>query len=103
MQSIQVPGAALAAFLTAGLAFGQDLEKPVQIQAAGKAVDTDIGHAAPCMYDFDRDGKRDLLVGQFGGGKMKIFRNIGTNEKPEFAAEQWFEVDGTVAAVPEIG
>ncbi len=64
----------------------RELLPPVRIEAAGKPIDTAIGHAAPCMVDFDGDGVKDLLVGQFGDGILWIYHNIGTNEHPKFAA-----------------
>ncbi len=79
---------------------GQDLSKPVRLDAAGKPIDTDVGHAAPYVYDLDRDGKRDLLVGQFGEGKLRIYRNVGTNEEPRFGEAAWFEAEGDVGKVP---
>jgi hypothetical protein len=64
----------------------KDLAQPVRLEAAGKPIDTDIGHAAPFVCDFDGDGIKDLLVGQFGQGILWIYRNEGTNSKPELAA-----------------
>jgi hypothetical protein len=81
------------------VALGQDLQPPVRLEAAGKPIDTEIGHAHPWVYDFDRDGKRDLLVGQYGGGKLRIYRNVGTDEKPQFGEPAWFEAGGQVATV----
>lgn len=86
--------------LMGALAHAQGLGKPVRLEAAGEAIDTDIGHAAPYVYDFDRDGKRDLLVGQFGEGKLRIYRNVGSNEKPGFAKVEWFMAGGEVGTVP---
>ena len=48
-----------------------EFEKPYRIFADGKAIDTDIGHAAPLVTDFDGDGLDDLLVGQFGDGHLR--------------------------------
>jgi hypothetical protein len=59
---------------------------PVRLEAAGKPIDTEVGHAAPLVVDFDGDGKNDLLVGQFGDGILWIYKNIGTNEQPKYAA-----------------
>ena len=64
-----------------------ELEPPVRLEAAGKPIDTtEIGHAAPFVCDFDGDGIKDLLVGQFGEGILWIYRNEGTNSEPKLAA-----------------
>lgn len=68
---------------SAGLA--PDLAPPVRLEAAGKPIDTNIGHAAPFVCDFDGDGVKDLLVGQFGQGILWIYRNEGTNSQPRLA------------------
>ena len=68
---------------SAGLA--PDLAPPVRLEAAGKPIDTNIGHAAPFVCDFDGDGVKDLLVGQFGEGILWIYRNEGTNSQPKLA------------------
>jgi hypothetical protein len=64
---------------------GGELAPPVRIEAAGKPIDTEIGHAAPFVGDFDGDGKNDLLVGQFGEGILRVYRNRGTGGRPELA------------------
>ena len=73
---------------------------PVRITAAGKPIDTSIGHAAPFVCDFDGDGVRDLLVGQFGDGILWIYRNIGTNMNPKFAAGLKFKEGKKDGRVP---
>lgn len=48
------------------------------------------GNAYPAIFDFNRDGKEDLLIGEFGGGKsanLLAFSNIGENKKPVFSSE----------------
>ena len=78
----------------------QELAPPVRLEAGGAPVDSDIGHAAPYLYDWDGDGKRDLLVGQFGDGKLRIYPNVGTEAKPEFGQLTWFQTGGKVVTVP---
>ena len=64
----------------------QELEPPVRLKAAGKPIDTAVGHAAPFVGDIDGDGVNDLLVGQFGDGILWIYRNEGSNARPKLAA-----------------
>lgn len=76
-----------------------ELLAPVRLQAAGKPIDTAIGHAAPFVGDFDGDGINDLLVGQFGDGLLWIYRNVGSNADPKLAAGVQFKngkADGRV-------
>ncbi|MEN6337241.1 MAG: VCBS repeat-containing protein, partial [Phycisphaerales bacterium] len=73
---------------------GDELAAPVRIEAGGKAIDTEVGHAAPFVCDFDGDGVRDLLVGQFGNGQLWIFHNEGTNAQPKLAAGVKFKEGG---------
>jgi hypothetical protein len=93
----------LATFLMfAGVAAAQDpglFEAPFRVKDGSKFIDVDIGHAAPLYTDFDGDGVPDLLVGQFGGGKLRIYRNVGSAKEPRFDGFTWFktgEEDGKV-------
>ncbi len=78
---------------------GDELAPPVRLEADGRVIDTETGHAAPFVCDFDGDGTQDLLVGQFGQGLLTIYRNEGTNAEPKLAAGVKFKdgaEDGTV-------
>lgn len=67
----------------------------------GKApIDVSIGHATPCVVDWDRDGKPDLLVGQFDGGKLRIYLNQGTKEASQFNGFSFLQAGGKDATVP---
>ena len=77
-----------------------DLAQPVRLEAAGKPIDTDIGHAAPFVCDFDGDGIKDLLVGQFGQGILWIYHNEGTNSQPKLAAGVKFKQGTEDGRVP---
>jgi hypothetical protein len=76
------------------------LAPPVAVLAAGKPIDVDIGHAAPCLADLLGEGKPQLLVGQFGEGKLRIYRNVGDARKPRFDKFEWFQAGGDTGKVP---
>ena len=77
-----------------------ELAAPVRLEAAGKPIDTAVGHAAPFVCDFDRDGVKDLLVGQFGDGILWMYRNVGTNKQPKLAAGAKFKDGKKDGCVP---
>jgi hypothetical protein len=79
---------------------GPRLAKPVQIQAGGKPISVEVGHAAPCVADIHGDGKPVLLVGQFGGGKLRVYPNKGTRAEPRFDAFTYLQAGGKEASVP---
>ena len=86
--------AALPAALLASPLNAEDrgeLAPPVRVTVAGKPLDVGgVGYAAPFVGDCDGDGVHDLLVGQFAEGKLRIYRNEGTNDRPRFETFTWF-------------
>lgn len=91
---------ALAASAGSVAMAGDELSAPFRVEANGKPIDVDIGHAAPLVADFDGDGVQDLLVGQFGDGKLRIYRNQGNNSTPKLGAFAWFQAGGAEGKVP---
>ena len=88
----------MSLWMTAGLLLAADgpaadeLLPPVRVQAAGKALDVEReGHAAPFVGDYDGDGMRDLLVGQYHEGRLRIYRNEGSDTSPLYGEPKMFE------------
>ena len=83
---------------------GYTFAAPVRLEAAGEVIKVDEpGFACPTMADVDGDGAEDLVVGQFAGGAMQIFRNIASaGQTPQFAAGEWIQVAGEKATVPGV-
>jgi hypothetical protein len=57
------------------------------------------GWACPGWADLDGDGKKDLLVGQFNGGKIRVYKNTGDNK---LAPGEWLKADGDDAQIPGV-
>ena len=92
----------LALAVPAGGADSDELLPPVPVPAGDRPLDVERdGHAAPFVGDLDGDGKLALLVGQYHEGRLRIYRNAGTRDKPRFDTYTWFEAGGKVARVPE--
>ena len=79
---------------------GPQFEAPVRMQAGDAILRVEQpGFACPCWQDVDKDGKKDLVVGQFAGGKIKVYRNLGDGK---LAAGEWLQAEGAVAEVPGV-
>lgn len=77
-----------------------EFEAPVRLFGGSEPVRVEgPGYAAPCWADLDGDGLKDLLVGQFNQGKIKVYKNLGSNK---LAAGSWLEAEGEVAEVPGV-
>jgi hypothetical protein len=76
-----------------------ELAPPFLARAGGKVIQVEVGHAAPIFADYDGDGRKDLLVGQFGQGRLRIYKNIGTATEPKFDKFEWFQAGGQIAQV----
>ncbi|HID31917.1 MAG TPA: VCBS repeat-containing protein [bacterium (Candidatus Stahlbacteria)] len=67
---------------------------PETLKSSG--VNIDVGYyGSPYVYDWDGDGKKDLLVGQFHYGKVRFYRNTGTNNNPVFSGYEFLKADGS--------
>jgi len=123
---IHVPVVLLLCAALAGQAPPQsnELQPPVRILAGGKPIDVTTGHAAPYVLDFDGDGVRDLLVGEFGdgefpvnqlpaklekgwkqpdafaNGRLRIYKNRGTDAEPRFEDFTLLQAGGADATIP---
>jgi len=78
----------------------KDLTPGVKLQAGGKPINVDVGHAAPFVADWNGDGTMHLLVGQFGEGKLRIYKNVGAKSEPRFGEFAWFKAGNEVCKVP---
>ncbi len=75
-------------------------QSPIRLKAGNSPIRVEApGYACPAWVDLKGDGKKQLLVGQFNGGKIKVFPHVGGTE---FGPGEWLQVDGKPAEVPGV-
>ena len=73
---------------------------PTVVNDGAAPMSVDIGHAAPFVVDWDGDGRQDLLVGQFGGGTVRLYRDRGGEAGRAFDGYELLKAGGEAAKVP---
>ncbi len=68
-------------------------DTPYYLQCAGTTIDVQY-YGAPCVVDWDGDGLKDLITGQFYYGNIRFYKNEGTNESPVFNSFAYLQADG---------
>jgi hypothetical protein len=74
------------------------LSQPIQIQGEIDEIMTEKhGYAYPALYDWNRDGKKDLLIGEFETGEtgsfLQVHLNEGSNEIPKYSGKFEYALD----------
>ena len=77
-----------------------EFETPFRVMSGASWINVELGHAAPLMLDWDGDGLVDLLVGQFGGGRLRVYPNRGKRGAPQFESFSWFETVDGIGTIP---
>ena len=73
---------------------------PVRLKVGDEIIAVEKpGFASPCLSDMDGDGLKDLLVGQFNGGKIMVYKG---KEKGEYKAGEFLRADGQTAEIPGV-
>ena len=94
----------LTVLFCAGLAasaFGQTprFDGPYPVNDNG--VPIDVGYyGAPTVFDWDGDGAKDLVCGQFDGGYIRFYRNVGTDTAPAFNGFEYLRAGGSQITMP---
>ena len=61
----------------------------------------DVGYyGAPTVYDWNQDGAKDLVLGQFDQGMIRLYLNQGPDTAPVFNGYTFFQAGGTDITLP---
>jgi len=66
----------------------------------------DVGYwSAPTTADWDNDGRKDLIVGQYSAGKIRLYMNQGTDTSPAFSDSNYgfIKSHGSDISTPDRG
>ncbi len=69
-----------------------------RIKAGGEYINMGV-YGAPVFYDFDKDGIKDLIIGEFKG-KIRFYKNVGSKEIPQFNEFSYLKAEGEDIVVP---
>ncbi len=71
-----------------------DLEAGVLIQDGTEPLEVNL-HSSCTVVDWNNDGKKDLVVGQFYYGNIWLFLNQGTDANPVFNGGSLIQSNGS--------
>jgi hypothetical protein len=81
--------------LVAGIAQTPIFLPGTRVNAGGTPIDVGY-YASPHYYDWDGDNIKDLVTGQYSSGYVRFYKNIGTNNNPQFGASfSYLYADGS--------
>ena len=72
---------------------------PEAICDAGVPIDVTY-YGAPLMFDWDLDGAKDLVCGQFTGGYIRFYHNTAADSAPVFNGFEYLYASGSQITLP---
>lgn len=71
-----------------------EFHEPTLITDGGNPIMLEVGYAAPVVTDWNGDGNKDLLVGQFRSAKIRLYTNLGSDKNPQFEGFEYLKAGG---------
>ncbi|MFC1477390.1 hypothetical protein ACFL6L_02875 [candidate division KSB1 bacterium] len=72
----------------------------VKLMVDGKPINVTQGHSVPAVFDWNNDGKKDIITGQFRDGKISLYLNRGTDAQPVFKDFEYMKAGGKEISLP---
>lgn len=76
----------------------QEFSNSARIKAGDSYLDM-RSYSAPLFYDFDKDGLKDLILGELKGF-IRIYKNVGTEGRPLFDNYSKLQAGGADIVIP---
>ena len=96
MKTIATAAACALFFLCSGFLLADEpyLEKGVYIYDGSNPLSVDR-HSTPTVVDWNNDGRKDLVIGQFTYGYIWLYLNQGTDLNPVFNGGSLIQSNGS--------
>jgi len=69
------------------------------VYASGTMIDVGY-YGAPCVVDWDGDGLKDLILGEFSYGKIRFYHNSDSNDSPVLTSFTYIQSNGADITLP---
>ncbi|MCK5034861.1 MAG: hypothetical protein KAS73_03130 [Candidatus Sabulitectum sp.] len=84
-------------FSTLVFATAPDFLTGQRINATGGQIDVICSDAA--VADWNGDGKKDLVLGVYSWGRLRLYTNTGSDSSPQFGSYSNLQADNTAIAL----
>jgi hypothetical protein len=81
------------------MADAPDYQSFLYMECAGNQIDVGY-YGAPCIADWNGDGVKDMILGQFTSGRIRFYANENTNDSPVFNSYSMLKADGSNITLP---
>jgi hypothetical protein len=79
--------------------FAQKMGPLTFIKAGGKVINVTMDYVGPAIYDLDKDGLQDLIIGN-KNGEFMFYKNTGTNKKAVYNNFTYIKANGKRVKIP---
>lgn len=71
--------------------FADRFQKGLKLQDTNGVIEEEFGCFAPVSVDWNNDGKKDLIAGQFKEGLIRLYLNRGEDSNPIYKDYQYLK------------
>jgi hypothetical protein len=82
-----------------GMAAAPAFEPFTWVYSSGAMIDVGY-YGAPCVVDWDGDGLKDLVLGEFTNGSIRFYHNSDSNDSPVFTGYTYIQSGGADITLP---